>query len=166
MPQDLINRGADNWRPLLAVAKAVGEDWHARIMAAATAYQQTHESQDRGLLLLAHLHAVWISGRAIPRPAKPPTGSCRPSYRKPLTSQTNADPSASTKAGGISAKSVANQTASRSGPIAQEGSLPRSTRNAIVELSLVLTGANADTLPAVEAHRHQNIRCVGLHFSA
>jgi hypothetical protein len=41
----------------------------------------------------------------------------------PLTAQTNADPSANTMAGGTNAKSVANQTASRSGPIAQEGSL-------------------------------------------
>jgi hypothetical protein len=62
MPKDLINRGADNWRPLLAVAKAVGGDWHDRIMDAATAYQQTHESQDRGLMLLSHLKAVWPEG--------------------------------------------------------------------------------------------------------
>jgi len=62
MPQDLINRGADNWRPLLKVAKAVGGEWHDRIMAAATAYQQTHESQDRGMLLLSHLRAVWEKG--------------------------------------------------------------------------------------------------------
>jgi hypothetical protein len=63
MPADLINRGADNWRPLLTVAKAVGETWHERIMEAATAYQQTHESQDRGMLLLSHLKAIWPEGQ-------------------------------------------------------------------------------------------------------
>jgi hypothetical protein len=33
----LINRTADNWRPLFAVAEVIGEDWPARIREAATA---------------------------------------------------------------------------------------------------------------------------------
>src|SRR5262249_16901556 len=46
LPDDLINRGADNWRPLLTVAKAVGGDWYERIMAAALKHERGQESTD------------------------------------------------------------------------------------------------------------------------
>jgi Protein of unknown function (DUF3631) len=62
MPTGLINRGADNWRPLLAVAHAVGGDWHERIMEAATAYQVNHQDTDRNMMLLEHLKAIWPEG--------------------------------------------------------------------------------------------------------
>jgi len=54
-------------------------------------------------------------------------------HRNPLNAQNNADPSANTKAGGARAKSIANRTASRSGPTAQEGA---SGSKIVLQLSL------------------------------
>jgi hypothetical protein len=59
MPAAVKNRGADNWRPLLTVAKAAGGDWYERISAAADAYEQKQESTDRNMMLLRHTNIIW-----------------------------------------------------------------------------------------------------------
>jgi putative DNA primase/helicase len=59
MPANLFNRAADNWRPLLAIADATGDNWPARArLAAAGAAASSHE-QSIGLTLLADIDAVF-----------------------------------------------------------------------------------------------------------
>lgn len=52
----LINRGADNWRPLFVIANAVGGDWPARIRTAA-ARLAPREASAYGVVLLADIKA-------------------------------------------------------------------------------------------------------------
>jgi hypothetical protein len=54
----LINRDADNWRPLFAIADLCGEDWPERIRAAA-AILTPRESESTGPMLLADIKAVY-----------------------------------------------------------------------------------------------------------
>jgi len=54
----LINRDADNWRPLFAIADAIGEDWPARIRDAATILAP-RESESTGAMLLADIKAIF-----------------------------------------------------------------------------------------------------------
>jgi Protein of unknown function (DUF3631) len=54
----LINRTADNWRPLLAIADAIGGDWPERARKAAAALAQ-RESEATGTMLLADTKAVF-----------------------------------------------------------------------------------------------------------
>jgi Protein of unknown function (DUF3631) len=54
----LINRDADNWRPLFAVAAVIGSDWPTRIREAA-AVLIPHESESIGPILLADIKAVF-----------------------------------------------------------------------------------------------------------
>jgi putative DNA primase/helicase len=55
---DRINRDADNWRSLFAIADAIGSDWPARIRNAA-AVLSTRESEAHGTMLLADIKAVF-----------------------------------------------------------------------------------------------------------
>ncbi len=61
----LINRTADNWRPLFAIADVIGSDWPARIREAATALAP-RESESTGPMLLADIKAVF-DGKATDR---------------------------------------------------------------------------------------------------
>ena len=54
----LINRTADNWRPLFAIADAIGSDWPARIREAAIALAP-RESDSIGTMLLFDIKAVF-----------------------------------------------------------------------------------------------------------
>jgi hypothetical protein len=54
----LINRAADNWRPLFAIADVIGADWPARVREAA-ATLAPRESESVGTLLLADIRAVF-----------------------------------------------------------------------------------------------------------
>jgi hypothetical protein len=54
----LINRTADNWRPLFAIADEIGSDWPDRARAAATVLAP-RESQSTGTLLLADIQAAF-----------------------------------------------------------------------------------------------------------
>jgi hypothetical protein len=51
---ELINRVADNWRPLFAIADAIGSDWPIRIREAATALAP-RETESIGPMLLADI---------------------------------------------------------------------------------------------------------------
>jgi putative DNA primase/helicase len=55
---DLINRTADNWRPLFAIADLIGEDWPERARLAA-AELAPRESDSIGTMLLADIQAVF-----------------------------------------------------------------------------------------------------------
>src|SRR5262245_30739622 len=55
---DLINRQADNWRPLFAIAEIIGSDWPERIRQAAKALAP-READSTGTVLLADLKAVF-----------------------------------------------------------------------------------------------------------
>jgi Protein of unknown function (DUF3631) len=54
----LINRDADNWRPLFAIADMIGSDWPRRIRAAAVALAP-RESESVGPMLLHDFAAVF-----------------------------------------------------------------------------------------------------------
>jgi Protein of unknown function (DUF3631) len=54
----LINRDADNWRPLFAIADVIGGDWPERIRAAATALAP-RESESTGPMLLADIKTTF-----------------------------------------------------------------------------------------------------------
>lgn len=54
----LINRVADNWRPLFAIADAIGSDWPMRIREAATVLAP-RESESIGPMLLIDIKAVF-----------------------------------------------------------------------------------------------------------
>src|SRR5262245_42172116 len=54
----LINRTADNWRPLFAIADVIGPDWPERARKAA-AVLAPRETQSTGTLLLADIQAAF-----------------------------------------------------------------------------------------------------------
>jgi hypothetical protein len=54
----LINRVADNWRPLFAIADAIGSDWPMRVREAATALAP-RETESIGPMLLVDIRAAF-----------------------------------------------------------------------------------------------------------
>ncbi len=59
----LINRGADNWRPLFTVADIISGDWPARIRAAA-ARLAPREANSHGVVLLGDVKATFADSGA------------------------------------------------------------------------------------------------------
>jgi hypothetical protein len=60
MPAGIINRAADNWHPLFAVADAAGGDWPGRARnAAAVLSDASNESESTGEMLLADLRRLF-----------------------------------------------------------------------------------------------------------
>jgi putative DNA primase/helicase len=57
---ELINRVADNWRPLFAIADAIGSDWPMRVREAAKALSP-RESESIGPMLLLDIKAAFNS---------------------------------------------------------------------------------------------------------
>ena len=55
---ELINRNADNWRSLFAIADTIGSDWPVRIREAAAALAP-RESKSTGMVLLADIKATF-----------------------------------------------------------------------------------------------------------
>ncbi len=58
IPTDLINRGADKWRPLLAIAEAAGGDWPKRALEAAHELEGEEEEQPPHVILLSKLVSI------------------------------------------------------------------------------------------------------------
>jgi hypothetical protein len=56
---DLQNRTADNWRPLLAIAEAVGGEWRDRAMEIATRAALSKDDGSVGVRLLADVKAAF-----------------------------------------------------------------------------------------------------------
>jgi hypothetical protein len=59
MPSTIINRDADNWRPLLAVADAAGGEWSARARQAANDLVGEHADDSRRVQLLIDIRAAF-----------------------------------------------------------------------------------------------------------
>jgi putative DNA primase/helicase len=61
MPEGVVNRAADNWRPLLAIADAAGGEWpaHARQAVQCTGASETGDDQSARVLLLTDIRAVF-----------------------------------------------------------------------------------------------------------
>ena len=61
LPEELFNRSADNWRPLIAIADALGADWPGRARIAAQELAGVAESQSGaiGVELLADIRAAF-----------------------------------------------------------------------------------------------------------
>jgi hypothetical protein len=62
LPQELNDRAAEGWEPLLAIAESAGGEWPAKGRAAAIALSGTAEIEDDsfGVQLLADLKRIWI----------------------------------------------------------------------------------------------------------
>lgn len=58
IPTKLINRGADKWRPLLAIAEAAGGDWLRRALAAAEELESEEQERPAHVALLCKVSAV------------------------------------------------------------------------------------------------------------
>jgi len=61
MPNGVVNRAADNWRPLLAIADAAGGGWPARARQAVqrTGASATGDEQSVRVLLLSDIRAIF-----------------------------------------------------------------------------------------------------------
>src|SRR5258708_3670961 len=59
VPDGMINRTADNWRPLLAIADAAGGEWPARARSAAALCAGSDDAQSLGVMLLADIRDVF-----------------------------------------------------------------------------------------------------------
>ena len=59
MPDGIVNREADNWRPLLAIAEAAGGDWPERAQKAAKSAADSGEAVGRTEVLLADIKAIF-----------------------------------------------------------------------------------------------------------
>lgn len=66
MPDTLRGRVADNWRAMLAIADAAGDDWPARARKAAEALSGGRSEQTASVMLLDDLRALF-SDRAVTR---------------------------------------------------------------------------------------------------
>jgi Protein of unknown function (DUF3631) len=55
---DLINRGGDNWRPLIAIANVIGGEWPSRLLAAAKQLAP-REPGSYGIVLLGDIRATF-----------------------------------------------------------------------------------------------------------
>jgi Protein of unknown function (DUF3631) len=86
MPGDLVNRAADNWLPLLAIADAAGGEWKERARAAATGLSAGAPS-DSLEMLLSDIRDVFY-GRAEPQ--EPPKLS-RAISKRPLKEMKSAE---------------------------------------------------------------------------
>jgi Protein of unknown function (DUF3631) len=60
MPDELHDRAADIWEPVVAVADAAGDDWPVLVREAAKALTPSDEQDDEfGVTLLRDLHRIW-----------------------------------------------------------------------------------------------------------
>jgi Protein of unknown function (DUF3631) len=63
MPAGVLNRMADNWRPLLAIADAAGGDWPESARRACTAAVAETDDQSVKTLLLSDIRAIFTERR-------------------------------------------------------------------------------------------------------
>jgi len=62
IPEALQNRPADNWRPLIAIADAVGGDWPKGARDAALSLSGAKRDDDKGVMLLRDIRLVFENG--------------------------------------------------------------------------------------------------------
>ena len=66
MPDELFNRAADNWRPLLAIADAAGGDWPERARAAAVRSVASEKDEGLRIMLLADIQSIFRTRKVDP----------------------------------------------------------------------------------------------------
>jgi hypothetical protein len=66
LPKELVNRPADNWRPLISIADACNDAWGAAAREAAIALS-AHQDEDLGVLLLADIRDVFDRRPSVDR---------------------------------------------------------------------------------------------------
>ncbi|HKD37450.1 MAG TPA: DUF3631 domain-containing protein, partial [Pirellulales bacterium] len=59
IPEGVFNREADNWRPLLAIADAAGDEWPERARDALQAAHTAEDDQSRPAMLLSDIKAAF-----------------------------------------------------------------------------------------------------------
>ena len=59
LPPQLRNRGADNWRPLIAIADSFGPEWGRLARNAAIAFARGQQAEDAGVILLYDIRSVF-----------------------------------------------------------------------------------------------------------
>ena len=59
MPVQLRDRQADNWRPLIAIADALGADWARRAREAALSWAGQHHEEDAAVVLLGDIRDIF-----------------------------------------------------------------------------------------------------------
>jgi hypothetical protein len=59
LPPGLVNRPADNWRPLIAVAESVGGEWPELARAAAVALSKDRPDEDPSVVLLTDIFGIF-----------------------------------------------------------------------------------------------------------
>jgi hypothetical protein len=64
MPQQLRNRAADNWRPLLSIADSFGPVWGAAARDAAITFRRGYHDEDVGVTLLGDIRTIFNATRA------------------------------------------------------------------------------------------------------
>ena len=60
---ELRNRPADNWRPLIAIADSFGRKWGAAARKAAVEFARTHTDEDAGVTLLKDIYTIFRAHR-------------------------------------------------------------------------------------------------------
>jgi hypothetical protein len=63
LPDELRNRPADNWRPLVAIADSFGRKWGAAARKAAIEFARTHTDEDAGVTLLNDIYTIFRAHR-------------------------------------------------------------------------------------------------------
>jgi putative DNA primase/helicase len=82
-PEELHDRAADNWRPLLAIAAAAGDKWPERAVAAAKALEKLDmDAEDLCVQALADVRDIIQGRRAVHRETRCKTGG-RPAPVQP-----------------------------------------------------------------------------------
>ena len=66
IPDELANRPADNWRPLIAIADRAGGEWPHKAREAALALSGFISKQDPGVLLLQDTRRVFMNNGGEP----------------------------------------------------------------------------------------------------
>lgn len=59
LPEELNDRVADAWEPLLAIADLTGEEWPEKARAAAVALHEENDEESLGVLLLSHIESAF-----------------------------------------------------------------------------------------------------------
>ena len=88
LPEALVNRTADNWRPLFAIAEQAGGEWPERAEKAALKLCSLEEVRSLGLQLLDDIRTAFVqrTAMAVAIPCSRPSPSstaCRPQASSP-----------------------------------------------------------------------------------
>jgi Protein of unknown function (DUF3631) len=63
LPDELRNRPADNWRPLISIADSFGRTWGTMARKAAIEFARAHADEDAGVTLLNDIYTIFRAHR-------------------------------------------------------------------------------------------------------